>query len=696
MLFRSRLYRLIVNTPQETVIGGEESDVRTFIQEAGCGAQMIDGVVSVHCPIAEHASKAYFDLHRFECEPVDGIEFYSCHAGRPYIPETFATARSILDQALYGFNFPNLIRNAYDDGVRLFVEIGPGASCTRLVNRILESKEFSALSLSSPSLSCRDSVRNAAAHLWAHGVDIDIAPLFRESASPVHRRPKRTDRENEQSVPLSETKAKSSNSTATGEISAPGSVHTTFTAHDKFLGFTRRNLAAMEENFATLCRLAGRIKSGENAETNRAFCDDLPAEYTAFKDKSADPEPNAREEVLFDRDMCMEFAVGKAANVLGEQFRPVDDHPVRVRLPDEPLMLVDRILDIQGEMLSLTCGKIITQHDVTEGAWYLDGNRAPVSITIEAGQADLFLCSYLGIDHVVKGGRKYRLLDAKVTFHRPLPMPGETIEFHIEIDRFLKQQDVYLFFFHYKGYIGNELLISMREGCAGFFTEAEVENSKGIILKEEEQVPATPLTDTPTPPVAMKMESYDDRQVEALRQGDLESAFGVPFKGLVLGKHLRLPGGRLHLIDRVTRLNPEGGRFGLGSIKAEADIKPDAWFLTCHFIDDMVMPGTLMYECCSHALRILLLRMGWVSSKQGVHYDIIQGVESDLKCRGPVTASTKKAGYDVEIKQIGYMPEPYVIADAHMFADDLRIVCYRDMGIRIAGLTGTEITEFWS
>jgi hypothetical protein len=110
----------------------------------------------------------------------------------------------------------------------------------------------------------------------------------------------------------------------------------------------------------------------------------------------------------------------------------------------------------------------------------------------------------------------------------------------------------------------------------------------------------------------------------------------------------------------------------------------------------MVMPGTLMYECCSHALRILLLRMGWVSLREDVHYDIIQGVESDLKCRGPVTARTKKAGYYVEIKQIGYIPEPYVIADAHMFADDLRIVCYRDMGIRVAGLTGTEIKEFWS
>ncbi len=133
-----------------------------------------------------------------------------------------------------------------------------------------------------------------------------------------------------------------------------------------------------------------------------------------------------------------------------------------------PLMLVDRIMAIDGTPCSLGPGKIITQHDVVPGAWYLDGGAAPVSISIEAGQADLFLCSYLGIDHVVQGRRRYRLLDAKVTFHRPLPIPGETIEYHICIDRFLRQGEVILFFFHYSGYIGNRLFISMRDGCAGF------------------------------------------------------------------------------------------------------------------------------------------------------------------------------------------------------------------------------------
>ena len=106
------------------------------------------------------------------------------------------------------------------------------------------------------------------------------------------------------------------------------------------------------------------------------------------------------------------------------------------------------------------------------------------------------------------------------------------------------------------------------------------------------------------------------------------------------------------MIDRILDLDPDGGRYGLGMIQAEADIHPDDWFLTCHFVDDMVMPGTLMYECCAHTLRVLMQRMGWVTDKPGVYYEPVVGVASILKCRGPVTPETRQVIYEVEINEI--------------------------------------------
>jgi hypothetical protein len=121
------------------------------------------------------------------------------------------------------------------------------------------------------------------------------------------------------------------------------------------------------------------------------------------------------------------------------------------------------------------------------------------------------------------------------------------------------------------------------------------------------------------PLVTARPGSFNDAQVNHLRNGNLAAAFGSDFTGMTLGEAQRLPGGRMHLIDRVLSFDPSGGRYGRGAIVAEADIRPDAWFLTCHFIDDPVMPGTLMYECCAHALRIFVQRMGWVFPDPAVH-----------------------------------------------------------------------------
>ena len=66
-------------------------------------------------------------------------------------------------------------------------------------------------------------------------------------------------------------------------------------------------------------------------------------------------------------------------------------------------MLVDRVMEIEAEPQSMTSGRIVTEHDVLEGGWYLDGGRMPTCIAVEAGQADLLLSGYLGIDSETQG-----------------------------------------------------------------------------------------------------------------------------------------------------------------------------------------------------------------------------------------------------------------------------------------------------
>ncbi len=851
-LFYARL--MIVNTPSECVVGGMPDEIATAAKRLACRAIPVEDVPTVHIDAVREVEDAYRVLHVMDTERPSGIDLYSCHLGRRYDVTQQMAAESITAQALHGFDFTKVIESAYADGVRRFLEVGPQASCTRMIRRTLGARSALVVSASGRPEEELEAIANFLAACCAYGLPVRLDKVFKESATrhklvtnhagktvvvPVGMAvPDLSDlpyvgvrsdgdasepfdvvTESDESVeqmadcrdaldfgtcdaPITDDNndaAELPNSNDAVAVAAQyfeaerssyqdddsdmtltddmqsilAAGRATAAAHERYFAFAeaaREGLTAAAQVQAELMQQAlasgqmidlgalaaevsepdsvssrstsptqksvpqpqrgrgthgaithGTVTNGavtlgartltEGANGTSAIGVDIDNADTSFDSgrevhrnddgaRSAEPPTvggsASQIEPMFPRELCMEFAVGKLANVLGPMFADVDSYPVRVRLPDWPLMLVDRIMTVEGEMGSLTGGRIVTEHDVHDGAWYLDGNCAPVCVTVEAGQADLFLSSYLGIDLAVKGTRAYRLLDATVTFHRHLPRPGETIHYDIHIDRFVRQGETYLFFFRFDGTINGETVLTMRDGCAGFFTDAEIENSGGIILTKADTAPTAGKRDESfVEIVPMQVESYDDEQVAALRQGDLAACFGPMFADLGLRDPLNLPDGRMKLFDRVLELDPTGGRFGLGRIRAEADIHPDDWFLTCHFIDDMTMPGTLMYECCVHALRFFLLRMGWVGEAAGVSYEPLHNLSSALKCRGPVTQATKKVIYEVDIKEIGYNPKPYVIADALMLGDGRKIVRMTDMSLEIQGLSRAAIEAVW-
>jgi 3-hydroxymyristoyl/3-hydroxydecanoyl-(acyl carrier protein) dehydratase len=457
-------------------------------------------------------------------------------------------------------------------------------------------------------------------------------------------------------------------------------------AHEAFLRASAGLEGAIAEQIAFQMRLVEVLVAGP--------------ELPAATDERPSP-PEARERPFLDREQCLEFAVGSIARVLGPEFAAVDAHLTRVRLPAEPLMLVDRIVSIDAEPRSMTGGRLVTEHDVFPDAWYLDGGKTPPCIAIESGQADLFLSAYLGVDFETRGEAVYRLLDAAVVFHRGLPAPGEVVRYEIEITGFFRQGDARLFRFHFDASVDGAPLLSMRDGCAGFFTPEALAAGQGIVRRPLDLAPRPgKAPDDWSPPAPMTVGTIDAGALDALRRGDLESAFGPAFSGLRLIEPLRPPGGRMALIDRVTHLDPAGGRCGLGLIRSELDVAPDAWFLTSHFVDDMVMPGTLMYECCLHTLRVFMLRMGWIvvdeGAVDGVGFEPVVGVASRLRCRGQVVGSTGKAVFEIAIKEVGYGPEPYATADALMFADGKPIVEVADMTLKLSGVGRADVDRIWA
>ncbi len=674
-----RAYSQIVNTPRECVVGGRRGDVEELARRLGCPLLPVPETTTMHCPVVRPVAEAYRELHRLPTTPPEGVRFYSAGVGGAYEVETDSAADAILAQALGTLDFPAVVEAAYRDGVRVFVEVGPGASCSRMIDAILGDRPHLAQSVCVAGRDEVESLREVVARLASEGVPIKVEELsegketYRAITIPAGGAPFALSAGRETtSKKVDGVRQVMPASTAPAALVAVAEARGE--AHAAFLRLDGAMLRTFAATVAFQSSLVERILNG-----------------------TAVAEEYAKRQARLDRAECLQFAIGKVGDVLGADFAEIDRFPTRVRLPDEPLMLVDRILSVEGEPLSLTHGRVVTEHDVLPGAWYLDAGRIPTCLAIEAGQADLFLSGYLGIDLRTRGLAVYRLLDAAVTFHRGLPGPGETIRYDIRIDRFFRQGDTHLFRFRFEGSVAGEPLLTMTDGCAGFFTEEELASGKGVVLTELQRRPrpgVTPDDEGDLPPV--DVESYDEPQLDALRRGDLAGCFGPRFAKLPLGRPTRLPGGRMRLVHRVPHLDPKGGRFGVGLIRGEADIRPDDWFLRCHFIDDQVMPGTLMYESCLHTLRVFLMRLGWVGEDGEVTCEPVPGVASRLRCRGQVTAATRTVTYEVTLKERGYRPEPYAIGDALMYADGKAIVEITDLCLRTTGLTREKVAAVWA
>src|SRR5262249_55039194 len=92
---------------------------------------------------------------------------------------------------------------------------------------------------------------------------------------------------------------------------------------------------------------------------------------------------------------------------------------------------------------------------------------------------------------------------------------------------------------------------------------------------------------------------------------------------------------------------------------------------------------------------IFLMRLGWVGEAAEVVCEPVPGVASRLKCRGQVIETTRVAAYEVFIKELGYRPQPYALADAIMYADGKPIVEITDMALQMTGVSEEKVRSLW-
>lgn len=136
----------------------------------------------------------------------------------------------------------------------------------------------------------------------------------------------------------------------------------------------------------------------------------------------------------------------------------------------------------------------------------------------------------------------------------------------------------------------------------------------------------------------------------------------------------QLPLPPMLMMDRISLITDEGGKYGKGQIIAELDIKPDLWFFSCHFQGDPVMPGCLGLDAMWQLVGFFLCWMGGPGKGRALG-------AGEVKFFGQVLPSAKKVTYKIDIKRVITRKLYMAIADASMEVDGKEIYTANDLRV---------------
>jgi len=136
----------------------------------------------------------------------------------------------------------------------------------------------------------------------------------------------------------------------------------------------------------------------------------------------------------------------------------------------------------------------------------------------------------------------------------------------------------------------------------------------------------------------------------------------------------RLPMPPMLMLDRITDITADGGKYDKGQLRAELDIRPDLWFFDCHFEGDPVMPGCLGLDALWQLVGFHLCWAGYTGRGRAL------GV-GKVKFTGQVLQSAKVVSYQLDIKRVISRKLTMAIADGSMSVDGREIYVADDLRV---------------
>lgn len=616
----------ILNAPDEIVIAGEKSACERIIQDLGCHALPMPLNAAIHHPAMQASIKSFQTLYDNPTTPREDIRFYSAADYGQLVLSQTDLARSMSRMTCNPIDFPRLVNQVYKDGARIFIEVGPQRTCSRWIEKILQDKSHVVVPINKKYQADLHGIFKVISLLVSHGVAVDLSRLF-----PEHRQELSKSLLPSPSLSVNDLQQANHNPGDFQRVIRSGRpAHAqAFTENlDKISLDMARSHSEYLTQQTSLTRVLARVMELKTT-----------AAYTRRQ-----PHLDHRK-ALYTHDQIQAFTDGDHRICFGDQFSGFGNRRFP-RLPNGPLQLIDRVIQISGDPGDLRPGSsLISEYDLEPGVWFMEGNPGDlpyVALMEIALQPCGFLSAYLGtIQDREDQDLYFRNLDGEGSLLYWPESNGPVITNQVKLVSSSSLDNVIIQKYNFElSQDGSPFFLG--SSSFGYFPVAVLMDQVGLDGNH-------------------RTRSWFE---ENSHQGTWETNHPV---GLTEKNSQK---GHLPKVNKLW-VAPRGGAHNRGYIYLEEDIPENAWFYQAHFYEDPVMPGSMGVETMARAL--MAAAPNWNIPKD-LAWRIKANSSMSWKYRGQITPDTPGLVLDLHLKSVTQTHNSWEIhADGQLWANSRRI-----------------------
>ena len=179
--FDGRLVVALDNCANQVVLYGTPTDImaaKTRAAEMGGIPATLPFDRAYHTPLFDGVRQALLPYYAALEIGAPRVPLYSCATAAPFPSEVAAIRELAAAQWSSPVRFRETIERLYEEGVRLFLEVGPSGNLTAFANDILRGRDALALAVNSQNRPGLEQLQMTLGELFVRGLDLDLSPLF--------------------------------------------------------------------------------------------------------------------------------------------------------------------------------------------------------------------------------------------------------------------------------------------------------------------------------------------------------------------------------------------------------------------------------------------------------------------------------------------------------------------------------------